>query len=162
MSALKVCPSCGRQDSIFVPGSMAVKLNGQPVGGATVAFCNNTQCDQRYWYYPSSNRITRRHKGETYGEWSERQFKPRSINDIRECMGMPRIPAVIGNAPLLSHPPLPVRVALSDAGGGEVPILPSMEELLTYSKSGRAVGWLTDWRSWLAAYVKGLRQPFWR
>lgn len=43
-------------------------------GGKQIAFCNNPQCDQRFWYYPASGRITRRNTGLTYQEYRARRL----------------------------------------------------------------------------------------
>lgn len=71
-STIKQCVKCGDVDSIFVPDlSLAVTHDGVVIwGGRQLAFCNNCQCDQRYWWYPRSGRITRRNTGQTYPEWS--------------------------------------------------------------------------------------------
>lgn len=63
---LEICPTCGIQDSIYVDHHPVVGLDGKLIGGRTEAFCNNTQCDQRYWFFPISGRVTRRNTGDTY------------------------------------------------------------------------------------------------
>lgn len=80
---LEICPSCKNQDSIFVAHFVAIGLDGKLYGGRVEAFCNNMQCDQRYWYHPKTGRVTRRNVGLTYAEWKIRRvigvpvaFKP--------------------------------------------------------------------------------------
>lgn len=72
----ETCPSCGEQDSICLMYGPYIKLDGTPGRDRLPAFCNNTRCDQRYWYYPrhaSGAYVTRRNTGVTYQEW---QYAP--------------------------------------------------------------------------------------
>ncbi len=85
---LEICPTCGVQDSIFLPFSPAVGLGGELYGGRMEAFCNNTQCDQRYWFYPESRRITRRNTGDTYAEWVLQCYSLSAINASRKRAGL--------------------------------------------------------------------------
>ena len=62
--SLKECPSCGH-DAIFVPLVPAVGYDGKLYGAKSEGFCNGHECDQLFWYYPRSSRITRRTVGVT-------------------------------------------------------------------------------------------------
>ena len=59
---LRACPQCG-YDAIWVDQTFVVEFNGKLVGGRMMGFCNTTACDQRYWFYPLTGRITRRNTG---------------------------------------------------------------------------------------------------
>lgn len=85
---LEICPSCGVQDSIFLSHGPAVGLDGRLYGGRTEAFCNNISCDQLYWYYPCSGRITRRTIGMTYAEYRRRRVDVDIINVMRRNEGL--------------------------------------------------------------------------
>ncbi len=85
---LEVCPSCEIQDSIFLAFQPAVGLDGTLCGGRIEAFCNNTRCDQRYWYFPQSYRVTRRNTGNTYAEWQGTRFDLTTINASRKRAGL--------------------------------------------------------------------------
>lgn len=86
---LEICPSCGVQDSIFLArNSGAVKLDGTLSGSRVEAFCNNVSCEQRYWYFPQSGRVTRRNTGGTYQEWRLQRFDLGSMNAARQSVGL--------------------------------------------------------------------------
>lgn len=91
---LEICPSCGVYDSMFVPSSVAVLLNGQPVGGRTEAFCNNAACDQRYWYYPLSRRVTRRNTGPRISAQNWCWTDLARINALRRRQDLPELQEV--------------------------------------------------------------------
>lgn len=80
---LEVCPKCGVQDSIFLSRGPSVGLDGKLAGGRTEAFCNSMFCDQRYWYYPTSGRITRRNTGIKYQEFLRKRVDVDTVNAAR-------------------------------------------------------------------------------
>lgn len=92
MKTIEACPTCGEKNSVFLLFGMAVSLNGSPFGGRTPGVCNSFGCDQRYWYFPSGNRVTRRNVGQTYTEWrkqrDERLINLSAINVRRHYAGL--------------------------------------------------------------------------
>ncbi len=62
---MKKCPQCD-YDAIFViDASFCVEFDGtqQFYPRKIPAFCNDSMCDQRYWYYPRTGKITKRNTG---------------------------------------------------------------------------------------------------
>ena len=60
------CPQCD-YDAIFVYDAyFCVEFDGiqRFPRGKIWAFCNDLDCDQRYWYYPKTGRITKRNTGQ--------------------------------------------------------------------------------------------------
>ncbi len=87
----ETCPTCEKQDSIFLMYGPYVKLDGTPGSDRIPAFCNNTHCDQRYWYYPRSTigaYITRRNTGVTYKDWRAARVSIGAVNSARRAEGM--------------------------------------------------------------------------
>ncbi|KKN84486.1 hypothetical protein LCGC14_0289480 [marine sediment metagenome] len=59
------CPQCD-YDAIWVKDlSLCIAFDGTQIfyPRKVVAFCNTTTCDQRYWWYPTTGRITKRNIG---------------------------------------------------------------------------------------------------
>ena len=55
---------CGHDAICAIGVSFAVEFDGSRiVAGKMAAYCNTLACNQRYWYYPKSGRITRRNSG---------------------------------------------------------------------------------------------------
>ncbi len=86
--SLKECPSCGH-DAIFVPLVPAVGYDGTLYGSKSEGFCNGHKCDQLFWYYPRSGRITRRMVGRTLAEWRKQRVDLLIINIMRRHEGLP-------------------------------------------------------------------------
>ncbi len=62
---MKECPQCD-YDAIWVSNiSFCVDFEGiqQFYPRKLYGFCNDTMCDQKYWYYPKTGRITKRNVG---------------------------------------------------------------------------------------------------
>lgn len=93
--SLETCPTCEAQDSICLMYGPYVKLDGTTGGDRIPAFCNNTFCDQRYWYYPratiGASYITRRNTGVTYGEWRLSRVDLDSVNAGRRAESLPQL-----------------------------------------------------------------------
>ncbi len=88
----ETCPSCAAQDSIFLMYGPFVMLDGTPGRDRIPGFCNNTRCDQRYWYYPRSPKgayVTRRNTGVTYNEWRAARVSVEAVNSARLSEGLP-------------------------------------------------------------------------
>ena len=85
--------------------SPAVSLAGDILGGRIAAFCNSYQCDQRYWFFPASGRVTRRNTGDTYQE----RYDPLVL--IRQD---------IDPKPMMFHPSAPTRPDLDSDPGVKV------------------------------------------
>lgn len=135
---LKVCPKCG-YDAVFVPLIPAVGYDGRLYGSRSEGFCNNPQCDQRFWYHPRSGRVTRRHVGMTLKEYTtKRNWQGVTVLDL---INIRRRNASL--APLMEVP---------DKLRSTIPVeLPSLS-LLARLRRG-AVGWF--W--WIVA---ALKSPF--
>jgi hypothetical protein len=71
--ALTQCPQCD-YDAIWIDNSFVVLFDGSLVGGRMYGYCNTTTCDQRYWFYPLSGRITLRNIG-SYSRYYHPRFK---------------------------------------------------------------------------------------
>ncbi len=84
---LEVCPKCG-YDAIFVPLVPAVGYDGKLYGSKSEGFCNNPQCDQLFWYYPHSGRVTRRTGGLTLEEYQGHSADLSVFNMIRRRRGL--------------------------------------------------------------------------
>lgn len=95
---LEICPSCKNQDSIFVAHFVAIGLDGKLYGGRVEAFCNNMQCDQRYWYHPKTGRVTRRNVGLTYEEWHQRRYALQIV-DVQTAVGPEAVDEVLAECP---------------------------------------------------------------
>jgi len=94
----ETCPSCGEQDSIFLMYGPYVKLDSTPGRDRIPAFCNNTRCDQRYWYYPRSAigaYITRRNTGVTYKEWRIARVDIATVNSARRAERLPLLVRIV-------------------------------------------------------------------
>ena len=108
------CPSCGG-DSLFVQFGPWIDFEGQAhYGGRVAAWCNNMECDQRFWWHPTSGRVTRRNTGQTYTQYRANRLstcaRPHfdeikatvtvgeadperlTINESREMMGLDPLP----------------------------------------------------------------------
>ncbi len=107
----ETCPSCGEQKSIFLMYGPFVMLDGTPGRDRVPAFCNNTRCDQRYWYYPRSASgayITRRNTGVTYKEWSLARVDLATVNTVRRVEGLPLLALAEDTCPCpVDHAALP-------------------------------------------------------
>lgn len=63
------CPSCGTACGVFVSLGAMFTTNGLLIlPGRIEGWCDIRKCDQRYWVYPWSKRVTRRNTGETLKE----------------------------------------------------------------------------------------------
>lgn len=98
MKIMNVCPTCGDRDTVYLLLGVAVKLDGSPMGGRTPGVCNSYTCDQRYWYYPENNRVTRRNVGHTYDEWRKMLEESRAslhlVNIARVSAGLTELQEV--------------------------------------------------------------------
>ena len=102
--SLKECPSCGA-DNIFVPLVPAVGYDGTLYGAKSEGFCNGGACDQRFWYYPSTGRITRRTGGITLREWRQHGVSLDVVNALRANEGMSRLAEAADRAEPCPNPP---------------------------------------------------------
>ncbi|HAM40587.1 MAG TPA: hypothetical protein DCP69_04430 [Candidatus Omnitrophica bacterium] len=60
--SLTSCPKCGAED-ITTTYPLQIAMSDSWIYAARVpAECNHIGCDQRFWWYPASGRITRRSK----------------------------------------------------------------------------------------------------
>lgn len=135
---LEVCPSCDIQDSVFLTLPPAIRLDGTLFGMRIEGFCNNTQCDQRYWYFPQSARVTRRNTGNTYAEWERQRSDLSTINASRKRVGRPMLiesSVYIGPEPPSLNVP---RLYDVDESGPEgitiIPALPSRFRQYVYER----------------------------
>lgn len=66
----KPLPGCGHTSGVFTPDLHGVYFEGGYVlvEGRMKAWCNTVECEQRFWLYPVSGRVTRRNTGETLSE----------------------------------------------------------------------------------------------
>ena len=108
---LEVCPSCGVQDSIFLSHGPAVGLDGRLYGGRTEAFCNNVSCDQRYWYYPRSGRITRRNTGVKYQAFLRQRVDVMTVNAARRNLRLSPL-----SEPLVLEAPPKIEIIRTETG----------------------------------------------
>ncbi len=67
-TGLKACPKC-KYDAIFLPLIPAASYDGKLYGSRSEGFCNNPFCDQLFWYYPATGRVTRRNVGWTLDDY---------------------------------------------------------------------------------------------
>jgi len=92
MKPIEVCPTCGETNSVFLLFGVSIELDGSPSGGRTPGVCNSFRCDQRYWYFPTGRRVTRRNVGPTYEEWRKHRDEPltnlSAINVRRHYAGL--------------------------------------------------------------------------
>ncbi len=99
----ETCPSCAAQDSVCLMYGPYVKLDGTLGGDRIPAFCNNTRCDQRYWYYPrntiGASYVTRRNTGVTYKDWRAARVSIGAVNSGRRAEDMPPLLVRIGDLP---------------------------------------------------------------
>ena len=61
-----VCPKCREVDAIFVPSpSVCVTFDGKPhfYPAKLEAWCNNSECDQRFWWFWRKEQVTKRNTG---------------------------------------------------------------------------------------------------
>jgi hypothetical protein len=158
---LEVCPSCGIQDSIFLSHGPSVGLDGTLHGGRTEAVCNNVSCDQRYWYYPTSNRITRRNTGMGYKDFLLRHVAVDAVNALRRDLGLApvvEVPSEIDRETAQAAIAFAVFEAVAVGAGPPFPRFPRTKRWLAHQ--GVRIGrWLADWRAWIAAYWRVYR-PF--
>ncbi len=64
------CPKCKYEVGVFVPCVSIVVDNGNVLMPAKLlGFCNNPVCDQRWWWFFKSRRLTRRNTGPS--SWRE-------------------------------------------------------------------------------------------
>lgn len=82
-----------------------VKLDGTTGSDRIPAFCNNTTCDQRYWYYPRAAYVTRRNVGVTYKDWKLARVDLDTVNTVRLAEGWP----LLQEAAAPPYPPKPER-----------------------------------------------------
>ncbi len=147
-----------------------VKLDGMTGRDRIPAFCNNTRCDQRYWYYPRNtfgvSYITRRNTGVTYKDWRAARVSLAAVNSGRKAEGMAPLALAEDTCPCpVDHVALPRtlerRSELFPAPVAEATVYPvgedfGMEQIL----GERTVyGW---WR-WVRAAVHSLKSylPKW-
>ena len=59
-------PGCGHKSGVFTSETMLFTGDGTVImSGRIHGWCNDGYCDQRFYVYPASRRITRRNSGET-------------------------------------------------------------------------------------------------
>lgn len=102
----KTCPTCEAQGSIFLMYPPYVKLDGTTGSGRIPAFCNNTTCDQRYWYYPRAAYVTLRNVGVKYKDWRLARVDLDTVNTVRLAEGWPLLQEAAGPP----YPPKPERI----------------------------------------------------
>lgn len=139
--SLEACPKCGN-DNIFVPLVPAVGYDGTLYGGRTEGFCNSPRCDQRFWYYPRSGRITRRNNGMTLKDYRLRWVHIDTVNAVRRNLGLA---------------PLRPQIDIGEAERAATARRSHVRMVNATTLRGRFGRWLADWRAWIAAYC----QAYW-
>lgn len=150
---LEICPTCGAQDSMILRRAPAVTVDGSLVGGRIAASCNNTQCDQRYWFHPRTGRVTRRNTGGIYQDWKRQDVELRFVNACRSTFSLSELIEV----PI----PTPTRETLNDrrSAFGLPKLEDGTEQVSVSSKVGRRL--YEKWRAvraFFTAYVPGFRR----
>lgn len=133
VTGLKACPKCD-YDAIFVPLVPAVGYDGKLYGSKSEGFCNSPFCDQLFWYYPRSGRVTRRMVGMTLKEYQGRSSDLRIFNLIRRSNGLSEV----------------MEVPTYD----DVPVTPYEPPLSLFARLRRTA---VEWYWWIVA---ALKSPF--
>lgn len=69
---MEECPHCHLDAGVFVVAPLAIR-EGRVCEGRVQAFCNNPNCDGRFWWFPWGRRVTKRNTGLTYREYRQRE-----------------------------------------------------------------------------------------
>ena len=154
--SLQICPTCKKQDSVFLPYGPPIGLDGKPVGYRIQGYCNSVDCDQRYWYHPHSERVTRRNVGPIYAVWLERrEYAQANLHITNAARGRLGLPPLVEEPAVPSVPPAPTErwneLFLEELKHG-APAAGQGQWLHRPQSIVQGMGNLFwDWRAWLGA-----------